>query len=444
MVPTIKHLTGLYYILAVSLTIALILVHDYLPQRRYSLLPNADSWAFSNDDRERGGNSTANWLADDFSRWHCTLRMGAPGPSCAIGVALSQDPDDWTTGINLSAYDAILVHLDYSGPSSLVRMHMRNFDEQISSKEDYNSPKFNKTNVRVSDLKEPIRIELNEFQLADWWINDYDIPRKWSQATFDKVTSFGLDFGEPAPLGEHYLTIHRLEFVGEYISATAWYLGILNAWMATVLGLGFIRVRQLHLRNQNDNRRLKEVAAYAETMKDRAMDYKEQTQLDSLTGIYNRTGLQSILDNHLRKRSEDEDFSMILLDIDLFKRINDTYGHSAGDEVLKEIGAMLLNSIRELDSAARWGGEEFLIVCPQTNEQNALKMAEKIRLQFKDLRFPKLPKLNISASFGVTSIDIGEDFSQAFSRADSALYKAKNSGRDCCLLAEKKDVTNNK
>lgn len=425
---------GLFYIFGVLLTLILILIYDYLPQRQYRLLPAYDAWAFSTDDRERGGSSVAQWIGDDNSLWRCELRH-SDDPGCAIGVALSRDTSDWTAGIDFSTYEAVVIDIDYSGPAKLIRMHFRNFDEQISTPEDYNSPKFNKINLRVNDLKEPIRIDFSEFQLADWWINQYDIPRKWSQTTFDRVTSFGMDFAAPAPLGTHEIKINRIEFVGNYVSSDTWYLGILGIWMGIILSTSLYRLHDLRKRSLRDKLRLQEMADYAREMREQAKDFQQQSRIDALTGTYNRFGLQHIIDTAFEWRRKGDRLSLLLMDLDYFKAVNDTYGHTAGDQVLKAAANLLLSNTRSFDSVARWGGEEFIILCPQTEPENAMKLAEKIRLKLKQLEFPEHPKLQLSATFGVCEVKEGESFALAFARADTALYDGKRQGRDRCVLA---------
>lgn len=425
---------GMYSILGVLLTLLLVFLYEYLPQRQYRLLPSYDAWAFSTDDREHGGNSEARWVGVGNSLWHCELRVGIDNPECAIGVALSRDTDDWTAGVDFSTYEAIVIDIQYTGPAKLIRMHMRNYDELISTPEDYNSAKFNKINLRVSDLKEPIRIEFTEFQLADWWINQYDIPRKWSQATFDRVTSFGMDFAAPAPLGRHEIKINRIDFVGSYISSDTWYLGILGVWMLIILASGIHRLHDLRSRSLRDKLRLQEMADYAREMKEQVRDFQQQSRIDPLTGTYNRIGLQHIVDTAFEWRRKGDRLAMIVIDLDYFKDVNDTYGHAVGDQVLKVTAELLMENTRSFDSVARWGGEEFIIICPQTEPENALKLAEKIRLRIKQLDFPERPDLKISATFGVCEVNEGENFAQAFTRADNALYSGKSSGRDRCIL----------
>src|SRR5690606_21913394 len=120
---------------------------------------------------------------------------------------------------------------------------------------------------------------------------------------------------------------------------------------------------------------------------------------------------------------------LVVMDIDHFKRVNDTYGHDVGDEVLKLASATVQRLLREGDAAVRWGGEEIVIICPKTTSEGTVRVAEKLRSAIKQLRFSQ-PDLRISASFGATAIQRGETFEHAFSRADEALYEAKRGGRD--------------
>jgi diguanylate cyclase (GGDEF)-like protein len=118
----------------------------------------------------------------------------------------------------------------------------------------------------------------------------------------------------------------------------------------------------------------------------------------------------------------------IMIDIDHFKSINDKYGHVTGDKVLREISLRLRNSIRSYDVLGRYGGEEFLIVLPDTDFENAKNLAERIR---KNIKEKLIADLQVTISLGITSIqEKDETINDIINRADEALYKAKNSGRD--------------
>ena len=124
-------------------------------------------------------------------------------------------------------------------------------------------------------------------------------------------------------------------------------------------------------------------------------------------------------------------FTLLMIDIDKFKDLNDTFGHDAGDDAIRRISRVLREGTRGIDLAARIGGEEFLLILPHTNRADALRVAEKIRQHFSQLRLPVLPDhYPLSASFGVALCDNAEDFSSAVKLADEQLYRAKGAGRD--------------
>ena len=126
-------------------------------------------------------------------------------------------------------------------------------------------------------------------------------------------------------------------------------------------------------------------------------------------------------------------FSVVLIDLDKFKQVNDTYGHQVGDEVLQETGRILRENTRKADTAGRWGGEEFILVCPETDIKAAEKLAENLRQVIEKHRFDKIDRQ--TASFGGAQWDIGESYKQLLKRADQALYQGKAQGRNCVVTA---------
>ena len=156
-------------------------------------------------------------------------------------------------------------------------------------------------------------------------------------------------------------------------------------------------------------------------------------QTDALTGTSNRSKLENELKvqfEHYRRYGRM--FSVILIDIDHFKKINDTYGHNMGDNVLCQIATVLKNNTRSTDSVGRWGGEEFLIICSETTKEDALKLAEILRSNISQLQIEGLP--SITASFGVSEINKGHMIHELIAEADIALYHSKASGRNMCTL----------
>jgi len=150
---------------------------------------------------------------------------------------------------------------------------------------------------------------------------------------------------------------------------------------------------------------------------------------DALTHIYNRVKFNSmfreIIDSSLR---HNEDFSIILFDIDHFKNVNDTYGHNVGDKVLVELVSLVKIGLRERDVFARWGGEEFVILSQRTNLKQAEQLANRLRKDIEAYNFEVVKKL--TCSFGVSQYQVGNSKNELFQRVDEALYEAKDRGRN--------------
>ena len=152
---------------------------------------------------------------------------------------------------------------------------------------------------------------------------------------------------------------------------------------------------------------------------------------DELTGSHNRRHLIKLIETEKERTARlGHLFCLCLLDIDFFKRINDTYGHSTGDTVLREFARTVQRQIRETDSFGRYGGEEFLLMLPETCVDEALSLAERVRLGIEKMDFVPLPDLFISVSIGVAQFRLGESIAQTVARADEALYLAKSGGRN--------------
>ena len=150
---------------------------------------------------------------------------------------------------------------------------------------------------------------------------------------------------------------------------------------------------------------------------------------DPLTRLYNRNKMDEVFaDEERRSTQEGNDFSIILVDLDHFKRVNDTYGHNVGDLFLKEIAELLGNAFRESDTIGRWGGEEFLIFLPNTHLNEAMERAERLREIVARHPFSHIGSQ--SASLGVATLKSGETLKSLIHRADSALYEAKKNGRN--------------
>ena len=164
---------------------------------------------------------------------------------------------------------------------------------------------------------------------------------------------------------------------------------------------------------------------------------QEMAIRDVLTGLHNRRHVLELL-NHERNLSARGGgiFCIGILDIDHFKNVNDVHGHQAGDTVLTAIATTMKNALRNTELCGRYGGEEFLIIMTQTDIKGALVCAERVRTQIEKSSFPEIgPDFKITVSIGVSEHRIGEDIYKTIARADEALYRAKEGGRNRVEMA---------
>jgi diguanylate cyclase (GGDEF)-like protein len=177
---------------------------------------------------------------------------------------------------------------------------------------------------------------------------------------------------------------------------------------------------------------------------------EQENITDPLMGIYNRRYLdRRLMEESLRATRYDQPFSIFLLDIDHFKRINDTHGHQIGDMFLKKIAMVIIGSVREVDVVIRYGGDEILVILPNTTMANAVELAERLRQNIEkmimiepDLDI-KRPAIYTTVSIGVSgyqSADGWDNSRWVVDRADKALYRAKSQGRNRVVLSDERDT----
>jgi diguanylate cyclase (GGDEF)-like protein len=171
---------------------------------------------------------------------------------------------------------------------------------------------------------------------------------------------------------------------------------------------------------------------------------RTQSVRDALTGLYNRRYLEEILEREVRRAARaSQSLGVLMIDLDHFKNFNDTYGHDAGDAVLRETGASLTKGIRAEDFVCRFGGEEFVVILPTANLEAACARAESLRLKMKELTVlhqgKSMGMLTISVGVAVFP-DHGSSPKELMAAADAALYEAKRNGRDQIAVAAVKNV----
>ena len=383
------------------------------------------------DDRIQQGKSVATLTRrPDALVMDCELRPGYQWPYCRFLFTLNRD----VQGVDLSAFDRITVDLSYEGPGSHdVRLSMRNAEPGISTPDDFMSQKIIETQFIVP-AQGIVTIPVKVLRTAPWWIDMRKIPLERTDVRIDNVTAIDLAVGSGGHAGHHRVVLRSLKFHGKLISQNHLLLILVATWI--MAALAWLTYTRHHYRAQLriSATRLALLRQVNGALELEASELAGQAYTDSLTGALNREGLRDALMYKWRQQSPSHNaMAVVFVDIDHFKQINDTHGHATGDEVLRDFAAAVHREIRVSDKLVRWGGEEFLIVCPATGAAEAQALANKLREAIHAHAWPC--GLRLTASFGVTALHYGEDIGEAIKRADGALYLAKSGGRDCVRVA---------
>lgn len=423
MLMTESTLLGRLLFFGALLTLVLVVGRNFLPAKTWHWMPAENLEHDIYADEIFGGVSYAERASADGIHLRCNLMQNTVGvePFCGFNVFI--DSTVTPPMVDLRSYNKMYVELEYAGGNKNLRLYIREFEVGYSDPDDpVDTAKYMSVYIPAEEADgDEIAIDMNEFTVADWWVNDNNVPRNHALPSVANVVVFGVDIAYPAALGEHELKLKRAIFVGEWISAEDWYLGILLCWVAAIFLVGGARLYQF--------RRL------ASELNRQKNQYLKLSTVDHLTDLLNRHGLSEYFEDYLGERPNDQPVAMLFIDIDHFKPINDTYGHGAGDEVLRRVAACIGRHSRQTDKAARWGGEEFLVLMPGTTADEARKVAERLRLSVERLVHPEMPAVVITVSIGVSELQPGEPFEEALERGDVALYRAKQNGRNQVICA---------
>jgi len=403
-------------LVGILLTLTAVFAHGFLPERRFTLDPSQEGANFYLTKGE-DALTQVDWVDQQRVHFKCHFAREGSGASCGYTyqLHLNSAVDE---GVDLSRYRNLDLTIRYTGTARYLRVAIRNFDPRFSRLEDWNTTKFNALNLQPKDLAKPVAINLHEFTVPEWWVAQYNLPRDLAQPDLRNAIAFSIYLqGEPANT-DHDVQVVKVEFSGDWISAEYWYLGILCAWMIAAGSYG--TSRWLWLRHQN-----RELLGE----KDK---YQRLSTIDGLTKVLNRHGIEQFI---ATLQGANLPTSVIVIDLDHFKKINDHRGHYAGDRVLQNVGEILRAHTRNTDGLGRWGGEEFILVCPGTTLAKASDLAEKLRHRILQTNFIPEDPVSVTASFGVATSAADGSFEDAFQQADQALYLAKSRGRNCVVAA---------
>lgn len=369
------------------------------------------------DDKNDGGTSVCKLDTTDGAwRIDYDVRPGGGWAFCGINFAFFAG--DSSPGIDLSSYDTLVVNLDgFKGANSSFQTQLRTMDTNVYREGDPSSLK-HQNMILFPEVASASRnpMPLDRFVVPPWWVARKNVPVRFLNPDRHDVRELEiLTSADVIRLGEGSFGIRSLEVKGKWIRQDTLFKILFAMWLAYVVA-GLIA-------------RLYKSFASIRALQRQTSQLQELAEHDPLTRLHNRRGLESHL-KVLVSRSIDPAnpvMGVMMVDLDHFKTVNDTLGHDAGDEILRRLANLIQEEMRPNNLAARWGGEEFILLLPGIPVARLLPAAEKLRsrveseLQYKDLR--------ITASIGIAHGRVDE-FEVLAKRADEALYRAKAAGRN--------------
>ena len=417
-----------------SVTILGFLWYRYGMDDIYTISPATYPYIVAQTDSVDGGNSILEIARTDSSLiMDYELREGYPYPYVNLQIYLG---DGKSRGKDLSHYDSIYVWVKPRGEGS-VRLYLRAWDDSISKLGEQSTLKFNEIEFFPLEETSPAVFVPQEFRVAGWWVSQNNVNAHRARVDFSNIPLIEIQTGTNAPLGYGTLEIMGISFKGKLISAEKLMFALIALWFITFFFYLMLRLRDYSIQRNVERKRREELEHNLVVLEVEKSDYEKASKEDALTGCLNRAGFTSVLtqeQEHLNNGGGA--LSFIMLDIDFFKKVNDTWGHSVGDEVLVNLTKLIRSRIRTTDALVRWGGEEFVILCSDTPLQNAQHLAEKLRTNVENTQL--ISQQQVTCSFGVAEMAPGEDPKSVFERLDKALYSSKRNGRNSVTAAIKK------
>jgi len=409
-------------------TVVLLFAHKAILHHVITISPHSHKTFKLYNDEINGGETTTKLLdTTQAYQWQCLLIKGSTKyPYCGFEINLGSS---LSKGVDLTDYQYLKVWLNYQGEAETVRLTLRNFNPTYSTITDKVSTKFHQLDIPINLLSAGKKIPLASFSVPTWWKLQQNIPINLDGPELNNTVLIDVQTGSELATGLHQFALSKIEIHGQWLATENWYLSILFVRILIGGTILVIRLTTLKAAIIQGSLREQELIELNNVLDHRAKELLEISKKDKLTGALNRQGIENaVSQGMLEWKKQAKPLSIIMLDIDHFKQINDTHGHDVGDNVLMSLTKLVKKNIRATDKFARWGGEEFVLVCRDTPIETASLIAENLRDRIA--RTALIDNIKVTASFGISDIQNGGSIQKLFKQADEALYQAKNSGRN--------------
>ncbi|HEV8692543.1 MAG TPA: GGDEF domain-containing protein [Ideonella sp.] len=413
----------------------LALAWNHWGMERRLVIDAASRWpVMAVDDRSADDGNSVSELRREGQRLvlDCVIGKRYQYPFCELQFALGQAP----LGMDLSRYDSLRVWLTaQAGDKDIpVRLSMRNFNPRYSRVEDVGSLKVHEIAFTPAQYPGGLEFPLARIAVASWWVDEHPLPLEQSGHELNNVVTLAVTTAGMVPLGPNTISVERVELRGKWISAGTLGLGLVAMWVVAMLGSLVVDSVQARRRLRQSSALQASLRRLNAQLQSQSETLAQQVRHDALSGALNRHGLTDALIGQARQ-NEASLFpaSLLFIDIDRFKDINDSCGHAVGDQVIRRMVEIVRGHVQRSDLLARWGGEEFLLLCQQTPEAEAVRVAERLRYELALAAWPQ--GLRVTCSFGVAEWRRGQELDDAIRLADEAMYRAKREGRDRVVCA---------
>lgn len=424
-------------------TIVVFISYHYIPKRSLKIYPGAGVWWGAYTDSYEEGNSKVEYLNKNQSAIHCIMGDAGAFNTCGYigvfadvntatydqllsdaGFAISVSP---RITRDFSSFRGVELDVGYNGSADFIYITLQNHEPSAGMTDGVRQFRPQSVGVSTSELHNPVYISLDDFLVGEWWIQKFSLHRQNSGARFDRVRGIGVEVKNEPAHSEHFIKVKSITFIGEWVSKEKFYFFIIIILASLLLLEGTLRVYSLYVSYRTAKKHLEE-------LNERNQNLQSAVYKDELTQLLNRRAIYDIVLDDIEQK-KDSFIAILVIDIDYFKKVNDTYGHNFGDKVLVMVAQSLKSASRDDDNIARWGGEEFVIVTKESRPRNLHAYAEKLRKKISSAAIyieNQSEPINVTVSIGFTIASKDENFKIAFERADTALYHAKQSGRNCC------------
>jgi len=421
-----------HYIFLFVVSIVLVVWQYFGMSLNLDVVPDASTLARVTvyNDTINGGRSESR-LTNTAGKFQldCNIVMSDTFAFCGVSIPLVAEGEK---GVDMRKYSEMQIELEYtSAKKDTLLVYLINEECSVDGSI------LEKSNLwAVSPRQDVNRFILtpHRFIVPSWWIFKNSSNGLNLEPDISNVTALRITTGDNTEARTVAISIRRISFSGKWLSADDLYLGLLVAWLVLIVfhGLRTMQVLTVRFKKSKDqNKKLVKLNRFLRIQKNQ---YETMAKKDKLTGAWNRAGVRDSLESVLEEyKVYGTPCALLAIDVDNFKKINDGFGHDAGDRTLKSLVSLINSHTRKKDFFARWGGEEFVLICPNTDIHAARTLAEMLRYKIETAQL--IEERKVTCSFGVAELR-DEEIDVWFKRADEALYSAKAAGRNLVVIAE--------